>query len=87
MGAAKNTNQDKWVQVRTFPYSSIKDCQENLEITPEAEDWRAKIRNFITEVNIPEDRMKLKKIRNQTTHYVLQEKNYIKEKQEREPFR
>lgn len=80
LGTAKNTEQDKWIQVRALPCSAIQAYQENLEITQEEEDWRTKIKNFITGKEIPEDRMELKKIRNQAAQYVMQEKDLYRRK-------
>lgn len=68
LGATKGTGQDRWVQVRTLPFSSIQNTKENLEITPNIDDWRSKIRNFILGIEIPEDRIEARKVRNQAAH-------------------
>lgn len=75
LGAAKSTEQDKWIQVRTLACSAIQTHRENLEIRQEIEDWREKIKNFITGKEIPEDKMELKKVRNQAAHYVMQKED------------
>lgn len=38
LGAAKSIRQDKWIQVRTLPFSFIQHNKENLEISSETID-------------------------------------------------
>lgn len=75
LGAAKSIKHDKWIQVRTLPFSSIQYNKENLEISSEVADWRSKIKNFILGTEIPDNKLELKKVRNQATHYVLLEED------------
>lgn len=46
-----------------------------MEINVEITDWRTKIKDFISGINIPEDKMEIKRIKNQAAHYVMVEKD------------
>lgn len=72
LGATKNIKEDKWVQVRTLSHSALQKAQENLEITTSEDDWRTPITNFILDIAVQENSLEARKVKNQTAHYAVQ---------------
>lgn len=73
LGASKSTEEDKWIQIRTLPYSSIQKSHENLEIIALEEDWGTPLKEYISGNKIPTNKLEAKMIKNQAANYVLQD--------------